>query len=301
MWCSPAQLKYVSTRKERPPSIAFNIRTSGIAIEPNVLNQLYQRLRTEALNVRGKQLIVLDREKIPGIKWQQNENKSNFYLDKPFVEQFKSIGARYILDIEIQTADVGNFFFTSKFVPRLIDVETGEILAESISEHENWWSNIKTPGITYSEYLAIVQHKPEDRPDYVRGLGFSYYKFNLREVLNRSIPSKIQVTELTEIEKEKAQQVFINGNFNEKTLNDDYHVCVQKEVVVDGAMETRWEQIGRISIKSPVGDGLALAKVKQGEKEIYAAFQKGEKLYCFDRPEWLIDRFYTRQLKKAGF
>jgi hypothetical protein len=72
-------------------------------------------------------------------------------------------------------------------------------------------------------------------------------------------------------------------------------------VLVDGAMETRWEQIGRISIKSPVGDGLALAKVKQGEKEIYAAFQKKEKLYCFDRPEWLIDRFYTRQLKKAGF
>jgi hypothetical protein len=62
-------------------------------------------------------------------QWQQNENKSNSYLDKPFIEQFKSIGARYILDIEIQTADVkyetGSFFFMSKFVPRLIDVETG--------------------------------------------------------------------------------------------------------------------------------------------------------------------------------
>ena len=61
------------------------------------------------------------------------------------------------------------------------------------------------------------------------------------------------------------------------------------------------EHAADVVVATAVGDGLALARVKKGEEEIYTAFQKGEKLYCFDRPEWLIDGNYKWQLKKAGF
>lgn len=306
VWCSPIRLKYAFNQAERPTAIAFNVRSSGVAIDSVVMDQLYDRLKAQILDARGKQLMVLDRKKIASIQAQRYANKSNAFLDKPFIEQFKSIGARYILDVEIQAASTGypggNFSFNCRFVPRLIDVETTEIVSENISHHGSWWSRKAYNPREVMEFNIISAHSPETRLEFVKNLGLlRHLEFNVREVLNRSIPAKIEVFELTEIEQDKAKELLMSGSFNEMIRKDDYHVYIKKEINLDGVNETRWEIIGRIAIQAPVGDGLALAKVKQGEKEIYTAFQKGIKLYCFDRPDWLIDGQFTWQLKAAGF
>ncbi|WP_353480846.1 hypothetical protein [Haliscomenobacter sp.] len=306
LWCSPIRLKSTFRQAEPPPAIAFNVRTSGVTIDKWVLNQLYDRLKAQILDARGKQLIILDRKKTAEIQEQRDENKSNSFLDKASIEQFKSIGARYIFDVEIQSAipgnPAGNFSFNSRCVTHLIDVETNEIVAESVSDHGTWWSHKATIPTEIMEFKIMSAQSPETRLEFVKNMGLvSHLKFNVREVLNRAIPAKIEIFEVTEVEKDKAKQVLISGNFNERTMKDDYHVCVKKEINVDGTIQTRWETIGRVAITTPTGDGLALTKVKQGEKEIYAAFQKGVKLYCFDRPEWLIDGRFMYQLKAAGF
>jgi len=308
VWYSPIRLKYQSYQHLIPPSVAFNIRTSGVDIDPNMMDKLYQSLKVQLLNVRGKNIVVLDREKVKAIQWQQQLNKSGSYLDKPWVEQYKSIGARYILDVEIKSvkpeykSDSRSFAFTCVYLLRFIDVETNEIVSEVRNEDVNTWSSIKIDNYLPSlEYEMMYKLKNKAQADFIQYLGLSYIKFNLREIINRTLPAKIVVRELTEVSKGKVKEIFISGNFNEKTEKDDYHVCIKKEIIVDGQMDIRWEQIGRIALETAVGDGLALARVKKGEAEIYAAFQKGEKLYCFDRPEWLIDGNYKWQLKKAGF
>lgn len=306
LWCSPIRLKSTFRQAEPPPAIAFNVRTSGVTIDKLVMNQLYERLKAQILDARGKQLIILDRKKSAGIQELREENKSNSFLDKASIAQFKSIGARYIFELEIQSAipgnPAGNFSFNSRCVTRLIDVETNEIVAENVSDHGTWWSHKATIPTEIMEFKIMSAQSPETRLEFVKNMGLvSHLKFNVREVLNRAIPAKIEIFEVTEAEKDKAKQVLISGNFNERTMKDDYHVCVKKEINVDGIIQTRWETIGRVAITMPTGDGLALTKVKQGEKEIYAAFQKGVKLYCFDRPEWLIDGSFMHQLKAAGF
>lgn len=306
LWCSPIRLKSTFMQADPPPSIAFNVRTSGVTVDKLVLNQVYERLKAQILDARGKQLIILDRKKIAALQDLREENKSNSFLDKASIAQFKSVGARYIFDLEIQSAipgnPSGNFSFNSRCLTRLIDVETSEIVAENLSDHGTWWSHKAYIPTEVMEFKIISAQSPEKRLEFVKNMGLvSHLKFNVREVLNRAIPAKIEVLEVTEAEKDKAKQVLISGNFNERTMKDDYHVCVKKDINVDGAIQTRWEIIGRVAITTPTGDGLALTKVKQGEKEIYAAFQKGVKLYCFDRPEWLVDGQFTWQLKAAGF
>lgn len=305
VWCSPLRLHYTSTLKEAPPTIAVNLRAPGLSIEPKTMAMLSTRLNLDVFNVRGKYLTLLDRQDRQAIQWEKKENRADSKIDQQYLAQFKSLGCRYILDAEIRTLRnkpyFNDYLFYADYILRLIDVETAEVISEVVNEYSKTWSHIKaTDLIANLEYDIINAASSKVQEKFMNDLGLKYLEFNIREIINRSLPSKIKVNEVVEI-KGKAKSVFISGNFNEKFIKDDYHVCIQKEVEVDGKMETRWEQIGRIAITSAVGDGLALAKVKKGEEEIYAAFQKGEKLYCFDRPEWLIDGNYKWQLKKAGF
>lgn len=310
VWCSPLKLQYASVPKEAPPTIAVNFRAPGYTIEPMTMAILSTRLNMDVLNVRGKYLTLLDRDSRYAIKWTQRDNKADakIQIDQQSVAQFKSLGCRYILDAEIKTLRYSLYFsdyiFYADYILRLIDTETGEVISEVVNNYSKSWWHIKlsTAPIDGAEF-DMIQAAPKDRDKekIIYDLGLKYLEFNIREVINKALPAKIKVNEITEAQKGKAKQLFISGNFNEQITKDDYHVCIQKEVEVEGKMETRWEQIGRIDIASAVGDGLALARVKKGEEEIYAAFQKGEKLYCFDRPEWLIDGNYKWQLKKAGF
>jgi hypothetical protein len=305
VWCSPLTLHYTSTLKEASPTIAVNLRAPGLSIEPKTMAILSTRLNLDVFNVRGKYLTLLDRQDRQAIQWEKKENQTDSKIDEQYIAQFKSLGCRYILDAEIRTLRnkpyFNDYLFYADYILRLIDVESGEVISEVVNEYSKIWSHIKaTDLIANLEYDIINAASSKVQEKFMKDLGLKYLEFNIREIINRSLPSKIKVNEVVEI-KGKAKSVFISGNFNEKFIKDDYHVCIQKEVEVDGKMETRWEQIGRIAITSAVGDGLALAKVKKGEEEIYAAFQKGEKLYCFDRPEWLIDGNYKWQLKKAGF
>jgi hypothetical protein len=305
VWCSPLTLHYTSTLKEAPPTIAVNLRAPGLSIEPKIMAMLSTRLNLDVFNVRGKYLTLLDRQDRQAIQWEKKENRTDSKIDQQYLAQFKSLGCRYILDAEIRTLRHKEYFsdylFYADYILRLIDVETAEVISEVVNEYSKIWTHIKATDLIANREYDIIHAAPSKiQEKFMKDLGLKYLEFNIREIINRSLPSKIKVNEVVEI-KGKAKSVFISGNFNEKFIKDDYHVCIQKEVEVDGKMETRWEQIGRIAITSAIGDGLALAKVKKGEEEIYAAFQKGEKLYCFDRPEWLIDGNYKWQLKKAGF
>ncbi len=310
VWCSPLKLQYTSVPKEAPPTIAVNLRAPGYTIEPMTMAILSTRLNMDVLDVRGKYLTLLDRKNRHDIQWTQRDNKkdSKIQIDQQYVAQFKSLGCRYVLDAEIKTLRYslhnGSYIFYADYILRLIDTETGEVVSEVVNKYSKTWWHIKlsTAPIDGAEFDMIqAATKDRDKEKIIYDLGLKYLEFNIREIINKALPAKIKVNEITEAQKGKAKQLFISGNFNERITKDDYHVCIQKEVAVDGKMETRWEQIGRIDIASSIGDGLALARVKKGEAEIYAAFQKGEKLYCFDRPELLIDGDYKWQLKKAGF
>lgn len=307
LWCSPFKPLTVNKYEEEIPGVAVLLVAPAISKED--WEKCYLKLRTEYLSARGTYYPMLDRTKLEAIQKEKNLQKSEAFIDKATVQQFKSIGAGYLLEVQLKDFQEtyeslmgGRYKFSVNCITRLIEVKTGEILAEVPNTFTKNWSQSSIKTITTQqdlEYDAIVASS--NREATIRLLGLEYLAFNLREVLNRALPQKIEVVEIAEEKKENAEALIIAGNFNAEIKSDDYFICRKKVVDVDGEQLIRMEQIGVVFVKTALGDGIALAKVKKGEKDIFKAVKAGDKLFCIDKPEWFINGQYTRQLKVAGF
>ncbi|WP_421798189.1 hypothetical protein [Haliscomenobacter sp.] len=307
IWCSPFVPTVSNRYEEEIPGIALLFIAPKISREE--WEKCYIKLRTDFIRARGTYYPLIDRTRLDLMQREKNLQKADAFVDKAAIQQFKSIGAGYLLEVKLNDMLIDYspvqkaYKFKADFVTRLIHVSTSEVLAEVANTFADDWSVPSTMTITPDEhdlqYRAIAA-----APDYkvaIQRFGLENFAFNLREVLNRAIPQKIEVLELLEEKKENAESLLIAGNFNASARHDDFFICRKKTVDVDGEQLVRMEQLGIVSIKSATGDGLAITKVKKGEKEIYKAIKAGDKLFCIDKPEWFIDGQYTRQLKAAGF
>ncbi len=307
LWYAPFSPFVKNKYPAEKPGIALQMSASDLNAQQWA--DLYYKLRVASMAVRGGYNPIVDRGKNALIQKEREIQKGEAFIDKATVEQFKAVGAGYILDIQfIEFKDVfdqstQNFNFEVKYVIRLIQVETSEVLAEVSSAFDQSWSR-PLPAFKSErngqEYYQMSAAGKNYKP-LLRTIGLNYFKFNLREVFNRALPLKIDVIEITEEKKDKAERILVAGNFNASVTNDDYYICRKKMTQVGGEELIRIEQIGVGDIDGTVGTGMAIIKLKKGEKEVFQAMKSGEKLYCFDKPEWFIDGQYTRQLKAAGF
>lgn len=308
LWYAPfspfVKNKYPAER----PGIALQMSASDLNAQQ--LADLYYKLRVASMAVRGGYNPILDRGKNALIQKEREIQKGEAYIDKATVEQFKAVGAGYIMEVkftsfnEILEQSTYSYRFDAKYVIRLIQVETSEVLAEVSNTFDKSWtrpiSNTFKDSKDYQEYMQMNAAGNNYKP-IMRNIGLNYLSFNLREVFNRALPLKVDVLEITEEKKDKAERILVAGNFNAGVTNDDYYICRKKLTQVGGEELIRIEQIGVGEIDGSVGTGMAILKLKKGEKEVFQAMKAGEKLYCFDKPEWFIDGQYTRQLKAAGF
>lgn len=308
IWCSPFVPTVSNRYEEEIPGIALLLVAPEIGKDD--WEKCYIKLRTDFVRARGTYFPIIDRTRLDEIQKEKNLQKSDAFIDNAGIQQFKSIGAGYILEIKLKDMLVeqdpwnrSKFKFKVNFVSRFIQVSTSEILSEVANTFTDDWApesiTSMFPDIHELQYRAIVASaNPKET---AQRFGLENLNFNIREVVNRSLPQKIEVLEVVEEKKENAEAVLIAGNFNASIRYDDFFICRKKTVDVDGEKLVRMEQLGIVSIKAATGDGMAVCKVKKGEKEIYQALKGGEKLFCIDRPEWFIDGQYTRQLKAAGF
>lgn len=307
IWCSPFVPTVSNRYEEEIPGVALLFIAPKISKEE--WEKCYIKLRTDFIRARGAYYPVIDRTRLDLMQREKNLQKSDAFIDNAAIQQFKSIGAGYILEVKLNDMLIDYspiqkaYRFKADFVTRLIQVSTSEVLAEVANTFADDWSAPSSLTISPKEhdlqYQAIAA-----APDYkaaVQRFGLENFAFNLREVLNRAIPQKIEVLELLEEKKENAESLLVAGNFNASARHDDFFICRKKMIDVDGEQLMRMEQLGVVSIKSATGDGLAITKVKKGEKEIYKAIKAGDKLFCIDKPDWFMDGQYTRQLKAAGF
>ena len=307
IWCSPFVPTVSNRYEEEIPGIALLFIAPKISKEE--WEKSYIKLRTDFILARGTYYPLIDRIRLDLMQREKNLQKSDAFIDNAGIQQFKSIGAGYILEVKLDDILIDYsplrkaYQFKASFVTRLIQVSTSEVLAEVANNFSDSWSapSIRSMfpqerDLQYDAIAAAADYKVA-----VQRFGLENLAFNLREVLNRAIPQKIEVLELLEEKKENAETLLIAGNFNASAKYDDFFICRKKTVDVDGEQLVRMEQLGIVSIKSATGDGLAITKVKKGEKEIYKAIKGGEKLFCIDKPEWFIDGQYTRQLRAAGF
>ncbi|WP_421798188.1 hypothetical protein [Haliscomenobacter sp.] len=307
LWYAPFSPFVKNKYPDARPGIALQMAAADLT--PRQWSDLYYKLRVSSLAVRGGYNPIVDRGKNALIQKEREIQKGDAYIDKANIEQFKAVGAGYIIDIQfISFKDVFDqsthiFRFEVKYVIRLIQVETSEVLAEVSSTFDQSWSH---PMAAFSdrkdaqEYMQMSAAGNNYKP-VLRTIGLNYLSFNLREVFNRALPLKIDVLEIIEEKKDKAERILVAGNFNAKVKDDDYYICRKKLTQVGGEELIRIEQIGVGDIDGTVGTGMAIIKLKKGEKEVFQAMKAGEKLYCFDKPEWFIDGQYTQQLKRAGF
>jgi hypothetical protein len=308
LWYAPFYAFVKNKYPAERPGIALQMSASDLNAQQWA--NLYYKLRIGAMAVRGGYNPIVDRGKNAIIQKEREIQKGEAYIDKATVEQFRAVGAGYIMEVkftsinEIFEQSTFAYRFDAKYVIRLIQVETSEVLAEVSNTFDQSWtrpiSNSFRDSKDYQEYMQMNAAGNNYKP-IMRNIGLNYLSFNLREVFNRALPLKVDVLEITEEKKDKAERILVAGNFNASVTNDDYYICRKKLTQVGGEELIRIEQIGVGEIESPVGTGMAILKLKKGEKEVFQAMKAGEKLYCFDKPEWFIDGQYTRQLKNAGF
>ena len=297
IWLSPFAPYTELKESVETPTIALVLLAPKLS--PAHFEMAYFSLRRDFLTTQGPGYRILDRSKFDLIIREKEQQKSEASLDQKNITQFKSLGARYILEVKFGDVNNGESYFEQAYLMRLIDVETSEVVAEVTSKHlESFTSAIRSP---FDRVLIRNYYGLYNRGFDSREASYAHMKYNFREVLNRALPSVVVVDRIWEEKKEKVQALLIMGNINTGLERDQYYICRKKQVEVNGESLLRMEQIGTCAIDYGVGKGVAVVQVKKGEKAIYQAIKAGEALFCTDKADWYADKFYSGQLKKAGF
>lgn len=140
----------------------------------------------------------------------------------------------------------------------LVDYRTGEIVWQTDASDNNYTTS------SFSDPMESVVRSISNR---VANKLHDMYPTSAPRLACRG-----NVLRANEVKKEKAESVFINvGTSQELHKGDTF--AVYESFDVDG--QEGQKQIGTLSITEVQGPQLSLCKVKKGEKEIYAALQRG--------------------------
>ena len=211
----------------------------------------------EHLALMSGQLKVVNRSALNKVLNYQRIFKGESYMDaKNIPEQDMLSGADYLVTLKpgsIKYADMAE----SNILPinvKITEVKTGSILADETS-------SLRLTKIRANTYHCLKS------------------PFNLNEILATAFNWSGQVKEIIESKKEKAKSVLISSQ-TPMEIFWKYKVYEVQFEEVNGKKLEREVEIGEVSIRENRSKFLAVAKVKDGEKEIFAAMQSGKKLIC---------------------
>jgi hypothetical protein len=219
---------------------------------PNEANEtekaaFYRRTRLNLSRYKG--IKIIERQLFSKIEAERTLQKQEQFINAATVDQFKSLGADMVLEIDLKgKVDKYNEKSLTSTL-NLIDVETNKIQGtKTIPNYNSKLSNIS-----------------------VEAAGF----------MKESLPPVISIIELTDgnDKKQTADEVLIAGDFEFSPFTK-YDVFRRRMIEVEGEMLPRFEKVGVVAQRESEGDGIVNCKVKDGEKEIYAAIKAGDLLVC---------------------
>ncbi len=253
---------------------------------------MFRRLEGELYELSNMTLV--DRQSRGYTEAEKEFQKSADMIDKTSIDQYKMQGADLILAVKVGPMDTkmqsdnsggaGNTrhsvraFFSATL--KLIDVETAEVLQEKTQP-----SAFVRPISDPARYAA-----EETR---ARQQACSEAQFFLSAFMKEVFPPVITIAEITEAGKDKAEEVLLIGDVSDEPYKR-YKVYKQRVIEVDGKKLIRLEELGEVASRVSEGEGIMPAKVKDGGKEIFAAFNAGAPLMCSDKPG-----FFERSLGKS--
>lgn len=306
VWCRIGGTPYTLRTATEDVRIAVGSFITPKNTSPKVRELLYRRVRAQILSRKG--FAPLEREKIAALQSEKDLQKREEFMDQAAVEQFKSVGADLILEVKIQEPliEYAREFMTNKvqsvsavigYTLRLLDVATGEVLNERAGRTTKNFSGFN--GVPDPLIVRYAQN-PESVSFYQESLAATY--FDIALILNETFPPRILVSEVTDVKKDRAEDVLLIGDFNIKS-HDKYYVMRKRKVMVDGQELTRFEQIGLLALRDSEGEGIVNAKVKDGGKEILAAMKAGEELFCLDKPNLLdkMAKWGDNRMERYGY
>lgn len=311
IWCRPGSAPH--TLQEASQDIKVAIGALHVPHDLSVPSReyLYRRIRAQALARKGVTLV--EREKLDNIQAERDRSKQEAALDQAAIAQYQAVGADLLLEIGFGQPTVKTLYgrtmtlespmvgvdVTATYTLRLLDVETGELLNEKSGRHYRQVSKAEAESIQ-SELSQKNSSAALERACYLHVIGST--NFDIAGLINEVFPPKISVVEVTEEKKGKAQEVLLAGEFNLK-LRDRYYVMRKRTVTVDGEDLVRFEQVGIVMLRDSEGEGVATAKVKEGEREILTAMQAGEELFCVDKPNFFerLDKRHQDNMRRYGY
>jgi hypothetical protein len=267
IYCVPGFKPYTKKDKGNDVKVAIMIN-----YPPNVdekdKSAFYRRARLDLSKYKG--IKIIERELISKIESERALQKQEKFIDVNTVAQFKSLGADMILEIDLKgKVDKYNEKNLTS-VLNLIDVETNTI------------EGTKTTPNYGSASLKFLNVNPYS---FVKGI----------------LPSPITVLEMTDFndKKQTADEVLIAGDFTRSEVSLKLDVYRRRMIDVEGEMLPRYEKIGTVALREDEGEGVVNCKVKNGEKEIYAAMKAGELLVCSSKAG-IFERITTNSFKSLS-
>ncbi len=266
----------------------------------------YRQLRFKTMSKQGYTL--LERENLSALNAEKELQKQDKFIDKAVIEQYKAIGADLLLEVICDnflnnvkpSLEIGVRAASARvsfdYLFRLVSVETGEILGEKKIPFSKYYSHTM---MEQDPVLAQYNKDANIGPQIFIEDAFKHLTINPTEFLDEMLPPRVQVVEVTDEKKGRADEVLCVGDFDFKSL-DKWNVVRKKLINVDGQELVRFEPIGMVSFRESEGAGVVNAKVKDGGEQIMAAMKAGETLYIMDKPNW-AERWSTSYLYKHGY
>lgn len=104
----------------------------------------------------------------------------------------------------------------------------------------------------------------------------------VEQTVDEFFPIEGQLIDINEAKKDDAKSVYINaGSLHGVSNKLKFEVFTTKTI----AGRTARKKIGELRVKEIQGDDITLCTVKSGGKDIFAAFQAGEKIIVKSRPD----------------
>ncbi len=208
----------------------------------------------------------LDRQKDP-----------NYIYSTTFAEQFKAVGAQYILYTDVigcGAEDVKNK--EGKFLGYRGWVEISASIVDLAKTTSVYSTKFKTTGSTLGDRAAAQAN----------AAGSNSIKGEIEKLLKNAFPFEISIVEITKSNKDKADEMLISGGSELGIQEGDFF----EVIVLDERNGVPFEiSIGRVKVKQLNGAKMSTAKPAKGDKEILAAFNESKRivLRSSDRKAWL--------------
>lgn len=240
--------------------------------------QLVQTLEA-TISIR-EDMTLLSRKSLGVVQDARLSQKGENMMDKTAIDQYKMTGADLLVSAEVsEVIAAEDGYLKGFFTINLYDVETGNLLA---TKKENILRQT-VRGVSKVQQIEKV---------------YRTIILNAKPMLDEFFPITTQIIAVEKGKKGKAKTVIVSGNL-EKDAYGKANVFIEKKYEVDGEILTRFLEVGEVLIYKNEGDGLFIAKVKEGGKEIFSHLEKNDKLICRKKSSGL-SRLLEKNIKLAN-